>query len=101
MTAVDSPTNRPLAVAGGATDQMPAARRPRRRRRNDSRVAWLLSAPTLLVLAALLAYPLYRMIVLSFQNMRLRELLTGLTPPWVGFEQYQKALTDSTFWGVV
>ncbi|GLW27291.1 carbohydrate ABC transporter permease [Actinoplanes regularis] len=100
MTAVDSPTTRPQA-AGGVTVQKPAAQRPSRRRRHDALVPWLLTLPTLLVLALLLGRPLYRMIVLSFQNMRLRELLTGVAPPWVGFEQYQKALTDSTFWGVV
>ncbi|WP_433829674.1 carbohydrate ABC transporter permease [Actinoplanes sp. CA-015351] len=77
------------------------ANRVRRRSQREARTAWLLSLPTLLILVALLAYPLYRMIVLSFQNMRLRELITGLTPPWVGFDQYTKALTDGVFWGVV
>ncbi|GIF07299.1 carbohydrate ABC transporter permease [Actinoplanes siamensis] len=100
MQAVDSPTTRP-APPGGGTEQRAAVPRPSRRRRADARVPWLLALPTLVVLVALLAYPLYRMIVLSFQNMRLRELLTGLTPSWVGFDQYEKALTDSTFWGVV
>lgn len=99
MTAVDSPTTRPQA-AGGATRQKPAGHRPRRRR-SDTRVPWLLTLPTLLVLAAMLGYPLYRMIVLSFQNMRLRELLTGIDAPWAGLDQYTKALTDATFWGVV
>ncbi|MEU4423425.1 sugar ABC transporter permease [Actinoplanes sp. NPDC024001] len=89
MYAVDSPP------------QPKPTTRARRRNRSDARVPWLLSLPTLLILAALLAYPLYRMIVLSFQNMRLRELITGLTPPWVGFEQYTKALGDGVFWGVV
>ncbi|MFC7528768.1 carbohydrate ABC transporter permease [Actinoplanes sp. GCM10030250] len=98
MYAVDSPTT------PAPPQQTPPARtvlRRRRRSRNEARVPWLLSLPTLLILAAMLAYPLFRMIELSFQNMRLRELITDATPPWVGFEQYTKALTDSVFWGVV
>ena len=42
-----------------------------------------------------------RMIILSFQNMRLRELFQGLTPPWVGLDNYTRVLTDSAFWTVV
>ncbi|GLY07441.1 MULTISPECIES: sugar ABC transporter permease [Actinoplanes] len=72
-----------------------------RRRNRDARAAWLLSLPTLVILLALLGYPLYRMILLSFQNMRLRELITDLAPPWAGVDQYVKALTDGVFWGVV
>jgi N,N'-diacetylchitobiose transport system permease protein len=39
--------------------------------------------------------------VLSFQNMRLRELLSGRTPPWVGLDNYTKILSDPAFWSVV
>ncbi|MEU4691398.1 sugar ABC transporter permease [Actinoplanes sp. NPDC023714] len=96
MTAVDTPPR-----TQPAPPQARKINRVRRRSQREARTAWFLSLPTLLILAGLLAYPLYRMIVLSFQNMRLRELITGLTPPWVGFDQYTKALTDSVFWGVV
>ncbi|MEV0900714.1 sugar ABC transporter permease [Actinoplanes sp. NPDC049802] len=61
----------------------------------------MLAAPALLLLAALLAYPMGRMVVLSFQNMQLRELWSGATPPWVGLDQYTKVLSDSAFWAVV
>ncbi|WP_229073629.1 carbohydrate ABC transporter permease [Actinoplanes sp. DH11] len=98
MYAVDTP---PQKTAEPARPEPRRVNRVRRRSQRDARTAWLLSLPTLLILAALLAYPLYRMIVLSFQNMRLRELITGLTPPWVGLDQYTKALTDGVFWGVV
>ncbi|GGN05275.1 N,N'-diacetylchitobiose transport system permease protein [Actinoplanes campanulatus] len=98
MHAVDS---RPApAQAPQATPPKPV-KRVRSRGQRDSGVAWLLSLPTLLILVAMLGYPLYRMIVLSFQNMRLRELFSGATPPWAGVDQYTKALTDSVFWGVV
>jgi N,N'-diacetylchitobiose transport system permease protein len=97
MYAVDSPTTR---QQGADAPQHRAPARPRRRRIRG-RTPWLLTLPTLILLVALLGYPLIRMIVLSFQNMRLRELLTGATPPWVGFDQYTKVLGDSVFWTVV
>src|SRR4051812_34443536 len=101
MYAVDSPTTR----AGGPAHRVPPRRSSRlagaRRRRSETLLAWGLSSPALIALAVMLAYPMYRMIVLSFQNMRLRELLTGSTPPWVGLDQYTKVLSDSVFWTVV
>ena len=102
MYAVDSPTT-PQHRDNSAIQQHRSSGRPgkSRRRREDSRLPWLLVLPTLLILIGLLGYPLYRMVVLSFQNMRLRELLSGRTPPWVGFDNYTKILTDSVFWTVV
>ena len=98
MSVVESTTRR----TGGSTPHRAPRRATRtRRRRQPSGLPWLLSVPTLLLLAGLLGYPLVRMLVLSFQNMRLRELLSGRTPPWVGFDNYTKVLGDSTFWTVV
>lgn len=98
MYAVDSPTT----PQRGTRAPQPHRAPPRaRRRRFRGRTPLLLTLPTLILLAALLGYPLIRMIVLSFQNMRLRELLTGRTPPWVGLDQYTKVLGDSVFWTVV
>jgi N,N'-diacetylchitobiose transport system permease protein len=102
MYAVDSPTTPQHRETSGIQPHRSSGRPGKsRRRRENSRLPWLLSAPTLLILLGLLGYPLYRMVVLSFQNMRLRELLTGAAPPWVGFDQYTKVLTDSVFWSVV
>jgi len=98
MSVVESTTRR----TGGSTPHRAPRRATRtRRRRETSGLPWLLSIPTLLLLAGLLGYPLVRMLVLSFQNMRLRELLSGRTPPWVGFDNYTKVLGDSAFWTVV
>jgi len=100
MYAVDSSTTTKSPAPPGGVAPHRAGRRPRRRV-GDLSTPWLLSLPALLVLFGLLGYPLYRMIILSFQNMRLRELLTGRTPPWVGFDQYTKVLADPVFWTVV
>lgn len=37
---------------------------------------------------------------MSFQDMGRRELWSGDSPPWVGFEQFSTILTDSHFWSV-
>jgi N,N'-diacetylchitobiose transport system permease protein len=82
-----------------------APQQHRRRRRRSSTGAgstpYLLALPALLLLAGLLGWPMLRMIILSFQNMRLRELFQNLTPPWVGIDNYVKVLTDDVFWSVV
>jgi|tagenome__1003787_1003787.scaffolds.fasta_scaffold20702656_2 N,N'-diacetylchitobiose transport system permease protein len=103
MYAVDSPTTSRRQRPSGVPPR-PAPRghvKPRRRKSNGARTPLLLATPALLILVSLLGYPLYRMIVLSFQDMRLRQLLTGLTPPWVGVDNYTRILTDSVFWEVV
>jgi N,N'-diacetylchitobiose transport system permease protein len=90
MTVVERPTTR----------QAPPAPGHAKRRRKTDKTPWLLALPTLLLLAGLLGYPLVRMVLLSFQNMRLRELFSGRTPPWVGIDNYTRVLSDSVFWGV-
>jgi N,N'-diacetylchitobiose transport system permease protein len=99
MTAVDSPSTTSRPGAGGAGPSHAAYRR--KRRRGDQRTPWLLSVPALIVLIAMLGYPIVYMIVLSFQDLSLRQLFTGEAAPFVGFEQYHKVLTDPTFWTVV
>jgi len=61
---------------------------------------WLLLAPALVVLGALLLYPLYRVVVLSFQEFGLRELNRG-GARWVGFENYWRLFDDSRLWKIV
>jgi len=95
MSVVDTPTRPPR---GSAPHRPEHAARPRRRR---DRTPWLLAAPTLLLLAALLGYPMVKMVELSFQNMRLRELISGRAPAWVGLDNYTRVLSDSVFWSVV
>ncbi|MBM2615495.1 sugar ABC transporter permease [Actinoplanes sp. LDG1-06] len=102
MSVVDSPaTRRPRDPGGPRQNRVPGHVAPRRRKRNSGLVPWALAVPALVLIAALLGYPLVRMLVLSFQNMRLRELISGRTPPWVGFDQYTRVLTDEVFWAVV
>jgi N,N'-diacetylchitobiose transport system permease protein len=72
----------------------------RRRRRLAPLVPYALLAPALLVLAAILGFPMYRLVSLSFQRYGLRELFAG-QGTWIGLENYRDIVTDSFFWTVV
>ncbi|GAA2678611.1 sugar ABC transporter permease [Streptomyces lunalinharesii] len=78
------------------------ARAPRPRRTLRRRLLpYLLIAPTVLALAAVLGYPLVDLVVLSFQDMTRRELFSGAPPPYAGLANYRSILTDGFFWTVV
>ncbi len=100
MSAVDSPTAPARHTPPGVPTPPVRGRRRRRTGTSAGTTPYLLVVPALILLVGLLGWPMLRMIVLSFQNMRLRELFQGLTPPWVGFENYTRVLTDPVFWSV-
>ena len=77
------------------------ARPGARARRLSPLVPYALLAPSLAVLAAVLAYPLYRLVVLSFQQYGLRELFGGTEGRFIGLENYRSILADAFFWTVV
>ncbi|MEU5218968.1 sugar ABC transporter permease [Streptomyces sp. NPDC020807] len=74
---------------------------PSRRRRSlpSGLLPYLLVAPALLSMAALLLYPLIRNVILSFQGLNRKEFITRETV-WVGFENYTNLLKDEQFWTV-
>jgi N,N'-diacetylchitobiose transport system permease protein len=57
-----------------------AGRTTTRRRRLAPLVPYALLAPALLVLAAILGFPMYRLVTLSFQQYGLKELFAGRAP---------------------
>ncbi|MEU1054189.1 sugar ABC transporter permease [Streptomyces sp. NPDC005876] len=61
---------------------------------------YLLVAPAVLGMLYLLVYPLARAVLISFQDFRLRELISG-DARFVGFANYRTLLTDPRFWSVV
>ena len=76
--------------------------RPRRRRLTRARlsrgsVPYLLVAPVVAVLAALLAYPVYRLVVLSLQKYTLFELIRH-KGEWIGLDNFRSILGDGVFW---
>jgi N,N'-diacetylchitobiose transport system permease protein len=85
----------------------PSSRPPATSRRPGSRARRLrpltpyaLLAPALLVLAAILGFPLYRLVSLSFQRYGLRELFAG-KGTFIGLDNYREIFGDPFFWTVV
>ena len=61
---------------------------------------YALLAPSLLVIAAVLGYPLYQLVALSFQKYGLFQLIAH-KGEWIGFANYSHILHDGQFWTVL
>ena len=90
------PDNRAVAAEIGAL------RSRRRRPLTPSRVLrgsvpYLLILPVAVVIGAILGYPLYKLVTLSFQQYGLPELIQR-KGTWVGFDNYASVLRDEIFW---
>jgi N,N'-diacetylchitobiose transport system permease protein len=80
-----------------------AAEAPRPRRRltraavGRGSAPYLLILPVVVVLGALLAYPIYRLVVLSLQKYTLFELIRH-KGEWIGLDNFSSILRDQVFW---
>ncbi|GAA1761211.1 sugar ABC transporter permease [Luedemannella helvata] len=101
VTGADAAAGLIVASAGGDDLVAPESRRRRGLFGADRATPYLLIAPAVVALLALLGYPLYRVVVLSFQAMGHRQLIRGEDPAWVGFANYTRIFQDSVFWSVV
>jgi len=73
-------------------------RRPRTvRRALRGSVPYLLILPVIVVITAILGYPLYKLVTLSFQQYGLPELILR-QGVWIGFDNYSSVLQDEVFW---
>ena len=80
-----------------ATPAAPPRRRRRRSKlqRRQTRIAWVLLIPALLVVALVAIYPLGKTIYYSFTN---QEFLQGIEPTkWVGLDNYRTPWHDTIF----
>src|SRR5262245_7323190 len=95
------------------TASRPSTLRPRRgddgrlvppqRRKQRPRLPYLLVLPAILAVVAYMAYPLYRMVILTTHKTQLAVRFAPTPPPpkFVGWQNFETVLTDSTFWQVV
>jgi len=93
--------------ASASVDAAGAALVPLRRRRRLTRtrvvqavVPYALIAPAVIVIVAILGYPVYFLARLSFQQYGLTELIAHKGTP-VGFDNFTTILGDRQFWEVV
>jgi N,N'-diacetylchitobiose transport system permease protein len=91
-------------VAAVAESDLPLSsrrRRPITRQRVGRAVSpYALMLPALVVLGVVLAYPLYKLVEMSFQKYGLFELIRH-QGRWIGTANYAQILHDSEFWHVV
>ncbi|MFJ8268902.1 carbohydrate ABC transporter permease [Streptomyces sp. NPDC094154] len=101
MSAADTTT--PAKVPPPRQAPPPAVPdRPRGQRTSGGAATpWLLLAPCLLVLTLVMAYPLARLVTVSFQKFGQSELWGFRSAEWAGFANFRNVLGDSEFWAVV
>lgn len=58
---------------------------------------YLLLLPATLIIALVLGYPIVRLVTLSLNDAKLKNLVKG-TESWNGFANYTKVLSDQAFW---
>jgi N,N'-diacetylchitobiose transport system permease protein len=90
------------ATTAVAAETAPARRRRRAYRDRTVRALapYALIAPSVVVIAAVLGYPLYLLGRLSFQQFGLAELILQ-EGPWIGLDNYTRLFHDRQFWTIV
>ena len=87
-----------------AESELPLASRRRqrltRRRAASALAPYALLAPAMAVIGAVLGYPLYLLVHLSFQKYGLFELVKH-KGKWIGLDNYTRIFHDSQFWDVL
>jgi N,N'-diacetylchitobiose transport system permease protein len=99
-TATDEAARSAAAAAGPRTGTLLVRSRPLRPRLVRGAAPYLLIAPALLVIAAVMAYPMGFLASLSLQDYGLRELLAH-QGVFVGAANYARLAADPLFWQVV
>jgi N,N'-diacetylchitobiose transport system permease protein len=98
---ITAPDIEPARTGDEDADQPGSPVRGGRRRGWDRLTPYGLIVPAVILLVTLLAYPVYRMIVVSLQKYEQPQLWGTRPPEWIGLSNYQKLLKDSTFWTAV
>ncbi|MFF0743843.1 carbohydrate ABC transporter permease [Streptomyces sp. NPDC004111] len=72
---------------------------PGRRRRAGSLTPYLLLLPPVAAVLVFLGWPLLKNVLISFQNLNMRQLIQHLTE-WNGTDNYGEVLSSKEFWSV-
>ena len=97
--------NDPFPAASGATAGTHLGTSRRRRRFSRERIIRFVSpfaliAPAVIVIIAVLAYPLYFLVTLSFQRYGLFQLIAH-QGTWIGLDNYRTLFHDHVFWATL
>jgi N,N'-diacetylchitobiose transport system permease protein len=79
----------------------PAGGGVRRRRLARGSVPYLLILPTVVVVAAVLGYPLWKLVDISFRHYGFAQIVGGKAAPRNGFLNYRTLFQDDFFWTVL
>lgn len=86
-----------MTVAAETTAHRSRRRPSALRRAVRGSVPYLLILPVIAVIAAILGYPLYKLVTLSLQQYMLPELIQR-KGTWIGLDNYASVLRDEIFW---
>ncbi|MFD5271627.1 carbohydrate ABC transporter permease [Streptomyces sp. NPDC058335] len=104
MPVVDRRTPAPRTPRQRPAPRLAVRKAPPRRRvsarAHDGLWPYALIAPAVGGMLCLLVYPLVRAVLISFQDFRLRQLISG-DAEFVGLRNYRTLLADPRFWEVV
>ncbi|HLT10619.1 MAG TPA: sugar ABC transporter permease [Micromonosporaceae bacterium] len=101
MTVTETGRDGDATIAGPPDEPAEPLRRRRGARRWDWLTPYVLAAPAVTLILALLGYPLLRMVIISLQRYELGQLIGTRPIEWIGFANYARLLSDGAFWNVV
>src|SRR3954454_2463354 len=99
--AVETQAPRPAGRRPSASSPGSAGGARSRRRLGRGSVPYLLILPTVVVVLAVLAYPLWKLVDISFRHYGFAQIVGGRPAPRNGLTNYKAIFNDSFFWTVL
>jgi N,N'-diacetylchitobiose transport system permease protein len=99
MTSTKDVAAMPAGTTPPASPRATPTRNKRRRGLGDTLLPYVLLAPGLIAILALLGWPTLQLLLISVRKLDLRELVTGELV-WVGLNNYSEVLSDPEFWEI-